>query len=283
MVPIALGVRHRARQASGFSLTEARYGADRTLAPHTHQHPVLTFILAGRVQEQCVAHGRVCGPLSLVVIPAGLPHGETFPMPGTRCLIVEVGGERGAIIRNCSRLFDNPAHAAGSTVAGLGMQLYREFRHTDDVTALAIEGLILHLSAAAARSTSRRVAGAAPPWLERAREVMHAGFCQTLSITDLAREAGVHPVHFTRVFVRCYGCPPAAYVRRLRVEAVREALMHSNQSLSEVAVTSGFADQSHMSRQFRQRVGMTPGDFRRAVRGSSEDPPSPSAPEGCPS
>jgi AraC-like DNA-binding protein len=250
-------------------LTEARYEPGRTLAPHTHRHPVLTFILAGRVQERCVSGGQACDPLSLVVIPAGALHGETFPSPGARCLIVEMSGERGMDLSDCSRLFDEPRCASGSAVASLGMQLHHEFRQTDDVTGLAIEGLVLQLSAAVARSDGGPVRGAAPPWLARARDALHASVGCSVSIGGLASAAGVHPVYFTRAFGRVYGCPPAEYVRRLRVDAACHALTHSDATLADIAMACGFADQSHMSRQFQRRIGVTPGQFRRAATDSS--------------
>jgi AraC family transcriptional regulator len=261
-------MRRVARAARGFALTEARYDAGSTLAPHAHERPVLTFILAGHVQERCVAHGQVCDPRSLVVIPAGAPHGETFPSPGARCLIVEMSGERAAVIGDCSRLFDEPKCASGGEVASLGMQLHREFRHIDDVTGLAIEGLIFQISAAAVRAGRRPLSGAAPSWLVRARDAIHASVARAVSITDLALAAGVHPVHFTRAFARWYGCPPAEYLRRLRIEAACQALTHSDASLADIALASGFADQSHMSRQFQRRIGMTPGRFRRTAASS---------------
>src|SRR5215469_7059843 len=245
--PIADGVRRVARAARGYALTEARYDAGRTLAPHAHERPVLTFILAGRVREQCVSHGKMCDPRSLVVIPAGAPHGETFPSPGACCLIVEVSCEQAAVVSEHSRLFEEPKCASGGEVASLGTQLHHEFCHTDDVTGLAIEGLIFQLSAAAVRADRRPLQGTTPSWLVRARDEIHANVGRAASITGLALSAGVHPVHFTRAFARWYGCPPAEYLRRLRIEAACRALTHSDASLAAIAVASGFSDQSHMS------------------------------------
>jgi len=265
LIPIALGAPHLARRTGEFSLTDARYGAGQTLGAHVHQYPVLTFILAGQVQEACVSPRAVCQPMSLVIIPAGMPHAETFPAPGARCLIVEMRGDGGTRVHQHSQLFGRPGCVTGPRVASLGVQLHHEFRERDDLSSLAIEGIVLQLAAAAARARGDLPAGAPPAWLSKTRDLVHDSFRRPLSIVDLARDVGVHPVHLARAFGRRFGCSPAEYVRRLRVEAACDALVRSRQPLAEIAITSGFADQSHMNRQFRRRLGMTPGEFRRVA------------------
>lgn len=266
VIPVAPGARRAALDAGGFSLTEAWYGAGRTLPPHAHQKPVLTFILDGLVHEQSGSERETCGPLDLLAIPAGEPHSETFPGPGSRCLIIEVSPERTAQIRSVSPLLDRRSRLSGPSVAGMALQAYRELCHPDDVAPLAIEGLVLQLSALAARHPRRAARAAAAPWLERVRDAIHGGFRRPLSIGALALEAGVHPVYLARAFRKRYGCSPAEYVRRLRVEAASEALARSDRPLAQVALEAGFADQSHFSRQFRRLKGMSPGRFRACQR-----------------
>jgi AraC-like DNA-binding protein len=54
------------------------------------------------------------------------------------------------------------------------------------------------------------------------------------------------------------------YVRRLRVEAAALRLAASNESISAIAHGTGFSDQSHLTRVFKQRMGVTPGRYRVA-------------------
>lgn len=53
------------------------------------------------------------------------------------------------------------------------------------------------------------------------------------------------------------------YVNDLRVRSAAESLSPSDLPLAEIAVGNGFYDQSHFTRVFRAKVGMTPGAFRR--------------------
>src|SRR5262245_15056141 len=154
ITPVASGVRHTMLDTGGFALTEARYDGGHRLPSHAHKRPVLTFILHGSVREQCGTGIEDCQSLGLVSIPAGEPHSESFPAPGTRCLIIEVSDERADFIRSFSRILDQPSYRHDATVAGLALQAHREFRRRDNVAPLAIEGLMLQLSAQSSRGCS---------------------------------------------------------------------------------------------------------------------------------
>ena len=121
ILPVASGARFTTLDTGGFALTEARYGPGQTLPSHAHQRAVLTFILHGSVRERSGAGVETCQPLGLVSLPAGEPHGESFPGPGTRCLIIEVSHERAEFIGSFSRILDRPSYRHDPPVAGLAM------------------------------------------------------------------------------------------------------------------------------------------------------------------
>jgi AraC family transcriptional regulator len=73
----------------------------------------------------------------------------------------------------------------------------------------------------------------------------------------------VHPAHLSRAFHRRFGSPVLAYVRRARVRAAADLLRRSSLALADVAAAAGFADQSHLTRVFKQATGVTPGRYRR--------------------
>jgi transcriptional regulator GlxA family with amidase domain len=68
--------------------------------------------------------------------------------------------------------------------------------------------------------------------------------------------------YFVRAFKQTMGITPHEYLMRQRVELAMSLLAETDMPLSEIAVTAGFVDQSHCSRRFRQRVGMSPRDYR---------------------
>jgi AraC family transcriptional regulator len=103
--------------------------------------------------------------------------------------------------------------------------------------------------------------------MRRLRDSIERDFRSPWSLTALAREAGVHPVHLARTFRRIQGCTLGDYVRHLRLEWARRQLSGTDRPIAEVALSCGFADQSHFTRAFRAGYDMTPAAFRaRSLR-----------------
>ena len=73
------------------------------------------------------------------------------------------------------------------------------------------------------------------------------------------------PYHFLRLFKESMGLTPYRYVIERRVERARELLRRSSLPISEVALSCGFTDQSHLSWHFKRLVGLTPKAFREAL------------------
>jgi AraC-like DNA-binding protein len=116
------------------------------------------------------------------------------------------------------------------------------------------------------RNSTRASTGKFPLWLEQARESLHAQFSEKLSLTNVARAVGVHPVYLSSEFRRRYGTTIGEYVRQLRIESACCQLSSSDAPLVEVALSAGFASQSHFSRVFKRLTGMTPAQYRTVSR-----------------
>ena len=115
----------------------------------------------------------------------------------------------------------------GGAPTRLFARLNREFHKTDSAAKLAIEGLALELLADAARQPYRRI-GAAPAWLRQAREMILEHFPETLKLTQIAAEVGVHPVYLATAFRQKFGLTIGEFVRQLRIEHACAELMKGN-------------------------------------------------------
>jgi AraC family transcriptional regulator len=98
-------------------------------------------------------------------------------------------------------------------------------------------------------------------------EYIHEHLDAELSLYHLAGVAQVSLFHFARLFKNSTGLPPHQYVIAQRVERAKELLRQRDiLPLAEIAVESGFADQSHFTRQFKRLVGVTPRLFQASAR-----------------
>lgn len=133
----------------------------------------------------------------------------------------------------------------------------------DETSPLAIEGLVLEMMVEASRSHEGARGRIPPRWLEQAKDVLHAQFSTSLTLTDIAEAVGVHPSHLAREFRKHYRHTVGEYVRQLRVEYARLQISAGGGTLAEIAAAAGFADQSHFTRTFRQHTGLTPLEYQR--------------------
>ena len=109
--------------------------------------------------------------------------------------------------------------------------------------------------------------GGLAPWqVRRAKEALGDDLGTNISLTDLARHCALSPSHFSRAFKVSTGLSPFTWLQRHRVERVKDMLRHTNIPLAEIAISCGFADQSHLGRLFARQVGTPPGSWQRAHR-----------------
>ena len=98
---------------------------------------------------------------------------------------------------------------------------------------------------------------------ERLFEFIEENLHRNLGLEDLARQVGYGRGHFLKTFRASAGISPHQYLLDRRVERAKGMLKKTRTPLVEIATACGFASQSHFSSEFRRRVGLSPGRYRR--------------------
>ena len=91
-----------------------------------------------------------------------------------------------------------------------------------------------------------------------------------MSLEQIAAEFDLSVSHFSRAFRVSTGLPPHQWLLRQRVKAAKQLMTVRDLPLSEIAISAGFANQSHFTRVFSAAVGVSPAAWRRDVKGRSE-------------
>lgn len=166
------------------------------------------------------------------------------------------------------------AHEAETTLATLLAGAQAELDRLHSITRRAgytiifrdPSGAIIDHAANAALGLFRPVArgGLTPNALKRVRDYVEANLEAKIELADLAALANLSRCHFAYAFKQSLGCTPHRYVMSRRLEKGRELLAQDQLPISEIALATGFADQSHFSRCFRAFFGLTPLAFRRS-------------------
>jgi AraC family transcriptional regulator len=254
------------REVPGFALRETEHEPGVRIPKHSHDRAHLGFVLRGAFIERCERKTLECKPLSVSFLAPGMAHSDEFHT-GAHCFVLEFAPQSYDRVREHLRL-DEPIYFYGGLLAWLTRRLYCEARRMDTASPLAIEGWVLEILAEASRQQMASSGRKPPRWLERAKELLHARFSETLTHDMIAHLVGVHPVHLASAFRHHYRCTIGEYVRHLRIEFACRKISTSEASLTDIALAAGFYDQSHFSKAFRQLTGMTPAQFRRSIRAS---------------
>jgi AraC-like DNA-binding protein len=131
----------------------------------------------------------------------------------------------------------------------------------------------------ARRELPRTKVNALPKWrLRRVEEYVKTHFDRCISLSDLAKAAGLSRMHFAAQFRVATGYRPREYLLHQRIEHAKSLLSNTETALAEVALTVGFCTQAHFSTVFKRITGDTPARWRcasrneRASRGLGGDP-----------
>jgi len=217
--------------------------------PHAHSRPFVCLVLDGVSRQTSGGIERQRDPGRAFFYPAGEIHNERFGPGGGRIFAVD-------LVVGDHRL---PARSSELTglMALLARQVYLRSTQDDDVAQLTIESTAFALTAELSRQS--RDGG---PWMPIVRDYLHAHFTRRLSLSEIASVAGVHPVHLSRAFPQRHGMTLGDYVRALRIDYAARELMATRRPIVDIALDAGFASQSHMTRCFRMRMGLSPAAYR---------------------
>jgi AraC family transcriptional regulator len=123
-------------------------------------------------------------------------------------------------------------------------------------TALAVH--LLREYGAVVLGPKRPYRGLPREKLVRAVEYIQDQLDTDLTVSGIAQAVGLSPDHFTRLFKESTGQSPHRYVVEARVRKAKELLTTGKFTISEAAFHVGFADQSHLTRQFKRVFGLPP-------------------------
>ncbi|MEM8551238.1 MAG: AraC family transcriptional regulator [Pseudomonadota bacterium] len=230
-------------------------------APHSHDHHALAIILEGAFALERGRGVQTLGPGSVVWVPAGEVHGgHRLGTQPCRYQMTYLSDAFVTAVIGTGTISERPFHCA-RTFQTLNA-LHRSCRTVGKGKVKDQLGDVL-------RRLCARFGGEEPervrrhPVMDRAVSLLMEG---DRDVADLARKVGLHPVTLSRLFSESVGLPPHAFRIDRKVQEARSRIQRGA-SLADVSADLGFADQSHLTRHFKRRFGLTPGAYSRQIRG----------------
>lgn len=225
----------------------------------THTHEDLHFILVMSGEYRSAAQGSPARDRPLLVYnPPGTTHRDHFERGRGSFFSISLHPARARAALQDLALPQEPCYLKHPAQHGLAVSIAALC--AQQRADLSLESLTLELIGTLEEGAqgSERM----PPWMPRALELLHDCPADELSVRQVAEAAGIHPIHLARTFRRHFRCTPGAFSRFRRLEKAVSLLSSTTSPLTEVALASGFADQSHLTHALAQWLGVTPGQYR---------------------
>lgn len=246
---------------------------EQVFAPHFHEEYVVNALLAGAQAYRHRGGNHIAGVGALVLMNPGEVHtGECahqqgwayrgfYPSASLICqLAAEISGQPAATPYFCDTVVLDPQLAAQLNQLHALLRDSRDTLQRESALYAVFSQVVLRHMQIAER-TQR-------PWpqaVERARQMLADCVADNLSLATLAAAVGLSPWQLNRQFSRHLGLPPVAWRNQLRVVRARQMLAGGH-SPAAAAQALGFADQPHLTRIFRQALGITPAAYQRSLR-----------------
>jgi AraC family transcriptional regulator len=244
-------LRAQRRTVGPFAISEIVFAPDVRLPRHEHPHSCIAVVVCGRVRKSYARAEHEAARGALIAMPAHEAHADLFGTTGARLIVVEG-----------TSTVEHPLVVQDWQAAAIAHRMRGELARPDELSPLALEGLALELAALVGRRPTRAQAS----WVDDAADILRRRFRNPPSPHELAAEVGVHPAHLARCFRARLGESVGSYVRGVRLDWAADRLVRSELPLARIACEAGFADQSHFTRSFAARFGVSPGRYRAAHR-----------------
>ncbi|MDX1934368.1 MAG: AraC family transcriptional regulator [Capsulimonadales bacterium] len=256
------------REIGGTSFIQSGYSATVRMPLHSHPFPVLHIVLGGNVTNRSRRSAEAFAVAQVEYLPANVPH-ETQWQRGGAGFAVAFEGRKAEEWQAWGMLPDSPITLPPGLVSALLLAVRQEALSPDLAAVTGAESLVAETLGEIARRTQPDHRKEGPSRrLRQARAILLDTYNSLPTLADIARQVDVHPVYLARAFRRAFGETVGDCLRRRRLEVACQLMAGSSFRLSEIAREAGFADQSHLTRTFKQYLRMTPVDYQRTVQGT---------------
>lgn len=265
------------RLASGMEIGYKVLGPQEHLPWHVHDAATLCVVLGGSVEEEDDARTRRRTTGDLVFRPRPERHRNRICGTGAQMFILEIGTSAMEALTELGLPRRDPVFSVSPRAVHLARLARAELQGGGPAIEIELMGLAYELLSTVVR---RAVAEheRPPEWLVRIHARLREEYRRPPKLGDLAGPEGIPAYRLSQVFRKHYGTSIGGFLQRLRVDRAIELLCRDDLALVEVALESGFYDQSHLTNVFRQYTGHTPAAFRRrsltkSVRGRTRSFP----------
>lgn len=231
---------------------------------HYHENAYFTFLLQGNMIEGNKKEIYECPAGTLLYHHWEDPHYNIKPEGFTRGFHIEITSQWFEKFQLSNHFIEGSLSIKDPSVLLTMYKIFKETKISDPAAfELSIQQLLLSVFS---QLNQEKIAQSVhkPIWVKQIDELLHENFMDKLNLTELSHTLNIHPVHLSRDFQKYFHCNLGEYIRKLKINRSL-LLLHNNESLTDIALECGFADQSHFIRSFKENIGITPLKYRKMM------------------
>ena len=256
-----MGNTQKLRSLSGYTLSRTDHNEHMQVPNHEHEYPYISLLLHGLYREQSVVSEHDITAGSSLFRPRGFEHKNEIGANESLCFNIEIQKD----------IFDKKLHKKTEDYIQFEknnlevMKIYYAFQNdfSDELLNIILEENLYYVFQQHQRE---QVTGRAL-WVNKVKQEVRLSPEKTYSIDNISKAYHLHPNYFVRKFKETTGLTFGAFLLRQRISKSIDLMLSTNKNLTEVAIASGFYDQSHFIRHFKARFKTSPNHYRKIVKG----------------
>jgi AraC family transcriptional regulator len=241
------------------------------LAIHVGRSVTMSCYCGGQSHRGMYVHGDID------IVPAGTPSIWAPEQPDTALIVsLQPALLNGAVIRNRFQIRDPQIeHIGWALKAEMEAGYPTGAAFTDSLAgALATALIQRHSAATAAVRSAGKIAAPLPGYtLRQALSYIEENLATNLPLAEMAALCAMSVSHFKQMFRRTTGVPVHRYIIQRRVQRAESMLLSTTASISDIALATGFAHQSHLALHMKRTIGFSPAAVRSRQSERVEDQP----------
>lgn len=245
-------------KTESFNISLTQHPAHSQIATHSHEKPYLCLLASGNYKEESNT-SNIITTGDVIYRTANYEHANHFSSNDSVCLNIEIDNEADFMGRNDLKLPSEESKQKSSLETYKLLYAVKRGLPNDLLNVYCYESMMSHVEGSTSRGDLR--------WIKLVKEYIHDNPLAPISLHELSRSFGLHPNYIVRKFKSATGLKLSGYLTKIRLEQSISEILLTEESLTHIALKSGFFDQSHFNKNFKKHLETTPKQFRKVVTG----------------
>ena len=250
------GITEKTLKTESFNVSVTNHSTNSEIALHSHSKPYLCLLASGTYKERSNVTDIITGG-EVIYRTSNYDHSNSFTDKGGVCLNIEINNPEQFIHLNELQLPNKVSKQKGSVELYKLLYGLKNELPNDVLNIYCYESMISSINIFNEKGDIL--------WVKKVKELINDNPLETISLNKLSLEFSLHPNYIVRKFKEVTGYKLSDYLSKIRLEHSIKQLIKNEKSITNIALESGFYDQSHFNRNFKKHLETTPSHFKKII------------------